>query len=116
MIHRKRNLAALWQLCLASGVGATPFRGVHARDTTAPVIEWGTCQFSTNSTQAVECGTLPVPLDYANEQSTETLDLALIRILANSQPSKGSIIFNFGGPGVSGVTDQWPDLAPTLTP
>lgn len=50
---------------------------------------------------AVECGKLAVPLDYA-KQNGEQIDLALIRVKASGD-RLGSLVFNFGGPGGSGV-------------
>lgn len=52
---------------------------------------------------AWECSFMKVPLDYAKPDG-DTIKLALIRAKA-SNPSKriGSLIFNFGGPGASGV-------------
>lgn len=50
---------------------------------------------------ALECGTLTVPLDY-DQPDGETIDLALIRIQAAGDRI-GSLVFNFGGPGGSGV-------------
>ncbi|MEU7040397.1 alpha/beta hydrolase [Streptomyces varsoviensis] len=50
-----------------------------------------------------ECSTLKVPLDYA-KPSGPTIDLALIRAKARKGASRaGSLVFNFGGPGGSGV-------------
>ncbi|MFB4271101.1 alpha/beta hydrolase [Nonomuraea sp. GTA35] len=49
----------------------------------------------------VECGKLPVPLDHA-EPDGEKIDLALIRVKATGD-RLGSLVFNFGGPGASGV-------------
>ncbi|MEV3984923.1 alpha/beta hydrolase [Nonomuraea sp. NPDC049758] len=51
--------------------------------------------------EAVQCGTVPVPLDYG-DPGGQKIDLALIRIKANGDPL-GSLVFNFGGPGGSGV-------------
>jgi pimeloyl-ACP methyl ester carboxylesterase len=52
-----------------------------------------------------ECATLTVPLDYAHpDPDGETIDIAVIR--ARSAPGReplGSLVFNFGGPGGSGV-------------
>ncbi|MFJ8187567.1 alpha/beta hydrolase [Streptomyces sp. NPDC096105] len=53
-----------------------------------------------------QCGTMKAPLDYAHPDG-ETIDLALIR--AKAAPDSGggrlgSLLFNFGGPGDSGVT------------
>ncbi|MDN3294625.1 alpha/beta hydrolase [Streptomyces ficellus] len=51
-----------------------------------------------------ECSFMDAPLDYA-DPGGETIELALIRAKA-SDPAKriGSLIFNFGGPGGSGLT------------
>ncbi len=50
-----------------------------------------------------QCATLQVPRDYA-EPDGETIDLALIRGQARDQDKRiGSLIYNFGGPGASGV-------------
>ncbi|GAA2240205.1 alpha/beta fold hydrolase [Streptomyces amakusaensis] len=52
---------------------------------------------------AWECSFMDVPLDYA-EPDGETMELALIRAAAVDQQKRiGSLIFNFGGPGGSGV-------------
>ncbi|MEU0528020.1 alpha/beta hydrolase [Streptomyces niveus] len=51
-----------------------------------------------------ECATMTAPLDYAKPEGA-TIPLALIRA-KTSDPGKriGSLVFNFGGPGGSGVT------------
>ncbi|MCX4684978.1 alpha/beta hydrolase [Kitasatospora purpeofusca] len=52
-----------------------------------------------------ECATLKAPLDYGKPDG-QTIDLALIRAVATGtggQPRIGSLIYNFGGPGGSGV-------------
>ncbi|MBL1086967.1 alpha/beta fold hydrolase [Streptomyces actinomycinicus] len=54
-----------------------------------------------------ECATLKVPLDYSDPDG-KTIDLALIRAKARPQDGEeriGSLVFNFGGPGGSGVAD-----------
>ncbi|MFD9822121.1 alpha/beta hydrolase [Streptomyces violascens] len=51
-----------------------------------------------------KCATMKVPLDYANPEAG-TLDLALIRTEATDKAHRiGSLVFNFGGPGGSGVS------------
>ena len=53
--------------------------------------------------QSVECGTLDVPLDYA-DPSKGDITLALIRRPAGDPDARiGSLLVNPGGPGVSGV-------------
>ncbi|MBR8744493.1 alpha/beta hydrolase [Nocardiopsis sp. MG754419] len=49
----------------------------------------------------LECGTVTVPVDHGDPEG-ELLDLALIRQPAQG-PRRGSLVFDFGGPGVSGV-------------
>jgi pimeloyl-ACP methyl ester carboxylesterase len=51
-----------------------------------------------------QCTTMKAPLDW-DEPKGDTIELALIRAKANGGDSRriGSLIFNFGGPGGSGV-------------
>ncbi|MFC7219819.1 alpha/beta hydrolase [Streptomyces polyrhachis] len=49
-----------------------------------------------------ECATLKAPLDYAKPAGA-TMGIALIRAKAEYGKSTGSLLFNFGGPGGSGV-------------
>jgi pimeloyl-ACP methyl ester carboxylesterase len=52
---------------------------------------------------SLQCGRLTVPLDYAKPDDL-SLDIAVIRTRATGPgPRIGSLIFNFGGPGASGV-------------
>ncbi|MEU0843334.1 alpha/beta hydrolase [Streptomyces sp. NPDC005962] len=51
-----------------------------------------------------ECADLKVPLDWAKPDG-ETIDLAMIRAKATGPEKRiGSLVFNFGGPGGSGVS------------
>ncbi|MEV7519600.1 alpha/beta hydrolase [Streptomyces sp. NPDC091371] len=51
-----------------------------------------------------QCATLDVPLDYAKPEG-ETIPIALIRAKARDKDKRiGSLVFNFGGPGGSGIT------------
>ncbi|MFJ2111067.1 MULTISPECIES: alpha/beta hydrolase [unclassified Streptomyces] len=51
-----------------------------------------------------ECSVMKVPLDYA-KPSGDTIGLALIRARARDTKKRiGSLVFNFGGPGGSGIT------------
>lgn len=86
----------------ASSLGPVPgFNGSDAR------IEWRPCSPQTglesprNGISNFDCGELSVPLDYTNESSSERLTLHLRRLLARKQPSMGSILLNYGGPGDS---------------
>lgn len=73
----------------------------QARYPTSEVIGWGPCPF--NGTLPIVCGTLSVPLDYSNPDNNSTTNLELARISAVNTPSKGSILFNFGGPGYEAI-------------
>lgn len=63
-------------------------------------LQWTTTcpDITTNSTLPYDCSELQVPLDY-DKPASGSLDLQLLRIPSPSQPAKGSILFNFGGPG-----------------
>ena len=63
-------------------------------------IQWGPCKL--NTTLPVQCGKLPVPLDYT-DNSSKILNLDVIKYPAQKQPKRGSIILNFGGPGQDGL-------------
>lgn len=65
-----------------------------------PGLKWARCAEAPLA--SYECATLRVPLDYA-DASKGTLDLAVVRLRATG-PRIGSLVFNFGGPGGSGVT------------
>ncbi|EFE37774.1 proteinase, putative [Trichophyton verrucosum HKI 0517] len=60
-------------------------------------ISWGPCDI--NATLPIQCGSLGVPLDYTDSKSNATLNLQLLKVPAINGASKGSILFNFGGPG-----------------
>lgn len=64
-------------------------------------IRWHPCPEDVNAVAAlnVECGTLDVPRDYTAANSTDTLELSLVRVPALKKPASHSILFNFGGPG-----------------
>lgn len=51
-----------------------------------------------------ECATMTVPLDYTDPDG-QTIDIALVRARSRAQGAErlGSLLFNFGGPGGSGV-------------
>ena len=82
---------------------------------TSQSVDWGPCGAPTAAQGGGEapaplpdgtpweCGTLTVPLDYGDPDG-ETLSIALIRARAASGGNRlGSLVFNFGGPGGSGV-------------
>ncbi|KAG4222370.1 hypothetical protein PC116_g29156, partial [Phytophthora cactorum] len=69
----------------------------------ASKLQWGPCnETEVPSDVPVDCSVLMVPLDYTEPDSDEKLQLDLVRVPAPIKPSKGSILFNFGGPGSNG--------------
>ncbi|MCT7353800.1 alpha/beta hydrolase [Streptomyces sp. 15-116A] len=77
-----------WKRCEAKG------------DAPAPGDDW-------------QCATLRVPLDWS-EPDGKTIGLALIRAEATGDDRLGSLLFNFGGPGGSGVS-MMPSYADTVS-
>lgn len=59
-------------------------------------IDWRPCE------DGFECGEVTVPLDYGNPGGRE-IELAVIRLPADSEQRIGSLVVNPGGPGASGV-------------
>lgn len=92
---------ALLQLGLTRTVLATHAASLYNRITNTSGIQWGACEFE--GTLPIECSTLSAPLDYIEPDSDKTLNLSLIKVAAQKTPSKGSILFNFGGPGYEAV-------------
>ncbi|GAA2412510.1 alpha/beta hydrolase [Nonomuraea africana] len=102
------SLAACGTSTGSAGGGTTPTASPTAA---AQKIAWGACTDLTRrggdapATPAatMQCGKLAVPLDYGKPDG-ETIDLALIRVPATGPGARiGSLVFNFGGPGASGV-------------
>ncbi|WP_210572276.1 alpha/beta hydrolase [Streptomyces sp. GESEQ-4] len=73
---------------------------------TSQKLDWGRCEATADAPAPGgdwQCATLKVPLDWA-EPGGETIGLALIRAKATGDDRIGSLLFNFGGPGGSGVS------------
>ncbi|MEV0969251.1 alpha/beta hydrolase [Microtetraspora glauca] len=94
----------------ATGCGSdrtqiTPSRvdGVSSIDPSPQSLNWGPCE-GVPASAGFQCATLKVPLDYA-KPGGETLGIALVRRPATDKQNRvGSLVFNFGGPGGSGVS------------
>jgi pimeloyl-ACP methyl ester carboxylesterase len=79
-------------------------------------LSWGRCKATADApapSSDWQCATLKVPLDWSKPDG-ETIGLALIRAKARGDDPKGSLLFNFGGPGASGVS-MMPSYAPTVS-
>jgi pimeloyl-ACP methyl ester carboxylesterase len=99
-----------------SGKGATGGRTGQTQPATGSTVrlpssltgqrlDWGRCQATEDSSAPGsdwQCATLKAPLDWS-EPDGETIDLALIRTKARGEDRIGSLLFNFGGPGGSGL-------------
>ncbi|MGW3285809.1 alpha/beta hydrolase [Streptomyces sp. NPDC001002] len=73
---------------------------------TAQRLDWGGCKATADSAAPGsdwQCATLKVPLDWSKPDG-ETIGLALIRGKSRGDKPIGSLLFNFGGPGGSGVS------------
>ncbi|MFE1287627.1 alpha/beta hydrolase [Streptomyces sp. NPDC058751] len=75
---------------------------------TSQKLDWGRCKGTSDSPapgSGWQCATLEAPVDYAKPDGA-TIGLALVRSKATGGPDKriGSLLFNFGGPGASGVS------------
>ncbi|MGC9544464.1 alpha/beta hydrolase [Streptomyces sp. UG1] len=86
----------------ASAGSATPLPS----SLTSQKLDWGRCKATAGSPAPDgkwQCATLKTPLNWA-EPDGRTIDLALIRAKATGDDRIGSLLFNFGGPGGSGVS------------
>ena len=92
---------AFVHLSLLASVHASAIRLDKERRATG--VQWGPCEV--NGTLPVECGNITVPLDYTKPESTTTLVIGLLKVPATKEPKKGSILFNFGGPGFPARAD-----------
>ncbi|MEU7401016.1 alpha/beta hydrolase [Streptomyces sp. NPDC044948] len=79
-------------------------------------LEWAGCKGTAEAPAPGgdwQCATLRAPLDWSAPDG-ETIDLALIRAKATGGERIGSLLFNFGGPGGSGVSTM-PSYADTVS-
>ncbi|KAF0634765.1 hypothetical protein FPSE5266_05222 [Fusarium pseudograminearum] len=104
-IMKSRNVF-LGHLFLQSVQAAT----LRALDSSTPTITWSQCNLDIGNEiwnrlqKAYDCAKFSVPLDYTNEDSSRPLVLDLIKVNATKHPRKGSVFYNPGGPGSSGVS------------
>ncbi|MEU5597087.1 alpha/beta hydrolase [Streptomyces sp. NPDC020298] len=114
---RIRAAAALASAVLLSSLLAGCGQGETDGDLTAQKLDWQDCPAPSAAEGGGsapsplpggakwQCATMKAPLDWS-EPKGDTIDLALIRARASGAASEriGSLVFNFGGPGGSGVT------------
>ncbi|WP_039933616.1 alpha/beta hydrolase [Streptomyces viridochromogenes] len=95
---------------LAAGCGG------DSSDDKSGGLSWGRCEATSDAPAPGsdwQCATLKVPLDWS-EPNGETIGLGLIRAKARGDHRAGSLLFNFGGPGASGMS-MMPSYAPTVS-
>lgn len=90
---------------------ANPPPGLPAAFTSGQRLDWSACPPPSEAQgsgdapgEGWECATMKVPLDY-RRPGRDTIDVAMIRQRATGPEEQriGSLLFNFGGPGQSGV-------------
>lgn len=81
-----------------AGVSMAKFQQLDPRADSK--ISWKQCnQTEFDPKVPSDCADFVVPLDHTTPDSKETIKLQLGRVRAQKQPSKGTILLNFGGPG-----------------
>ncbi|MEU1784470.1 alpha/beta hydrolase [Streptomyces sparsogenes] len=107
----RAGASAAVALLLAAAVGCGGGSGGRPDTSAHQKLKWSACPAPDDSQDGAttapgkqwECATLHVPLDYRRPHG-ETLGIAMIRAKATDRRHRiGSLIFNFGGPGGSGV-------------
>ncbi|MDX3373115.1 alpha/beta hydrolase [Streptomyces sp. ME02-6991-2A] len=92
---------------------------VAAARASAAGIAFGACPEEEMLPDTLKCGTVSVPLDYA-EPDGRTIDLTVSRALATGPAAgrQGSFVYNPGGPGASSITfplmgemSEWKEVA-----
>ncbi|WUH93404.1 alpha/beta hydrolase [Streptomyces sp. NBC_00433] len=103
---RIRTVAAVAAALTATALAAPPQAKSSATRTPYDQnITWAGCS-GVQGPASLECGTLTVPRDYADPEKSGDLDIAVSRIPATGPgPRLGSLVVNFGGPGIPGITE-----------
>ncbi len=113
--------AAAAALLTAGCGGGGPSKDDSGRDDKGggdSALDWGRCEATEDGPapgDEWQCATLEVPLDWSKPDGG-TIGLALIRAEATGDDRIGSLLFNFGGPGGSGVSTlpAYADMAADL--
>ncbi|MET8584134.1 alpha/beta hydrolase [Streptomyces collinus] len=82
-----------------------PPAGLPTALTTGQHLHWSRCTSPPTARTGYDCATMKAPLDYRKPDG-RTIDVALIRRKATGPNARriGSLVLDFGGPGVSGVS------------
>ncbi|GGO07716.1 peptidase [Microbispora rosea subsp. aerata] len=96
-------IAGFGAMAATAGCGGARVTPEEYASATPSSLSWKPCE-ETATSSGFECATLEVPLDYARPEGRK-IGIALVRLRATDQAQRiGSLVFNFGGPGGSGVT------------
>ncbi|RDX55206.1 alpha/beta-hydrolase [Lentinus brumalis] len=95
MVYYNRYTLSLLLACTACQAAPS-----HHGDTQ---IVWGACDPSAVTDASLSCGFLDVPLDY-HKPSAGKARLAIVKANATGE-RQGSVFFNPGGPGLSGLSE-----------
>jgi hypothetical protein len=71
----------------------------HSNHVRSKEVTWAPCGLE-DIPESVQCGNLIVPMGYTEPDPIETIDLQMLNVPALHEPSKGSILFSFGGSGL----------------
>jgi pimeloyl-ACP methyl ester carboxylesterase len=82
-----------------------PPAGLPTTLTTGQHLQWTRCTSPPSARTGYDCAAMKAPLDYRKPDGTK-IDVALIRHKATGPNARrlGSLVLNFGGPGMSGVS------------
>ncbi|MFI6375276.1 alpha/beta hydrolase [Streptomyces sp. NPDC050546] len=103
-------------VAVASALLAAGCSGGSSGDDKGGGLSWGRCKATGDApapSSDWQCATLKVPLDWSKPDG-ETIGLGLIRAKARGDDRVGSLLFNFGGPGASGLSTM-PSYAPAVS-
>ncbi|MEU1484590.1 alpha/beta hydrolase [Streptomyces sp. NPDC005752] len=106
-MKRQRPVGRSSALAVVLGLGCSLVAVPAAADEPhAPQVRWGACPEDVVAEAApteLECATVPVPVDYADPDSSP-IDLMISRLAsANPDERRGTLMLNPGGPGGSGL-------------
>ncbi|WP_169577197.1 alpha/beta fold hydrolase [Sporichthya polymorpha] len=110
---RRGTVSALAALTL---VAAQPVVGGTAAAARPAELTWGRCADAALAESGAECTTVAVPADHAKPRgATTSIAISRIRATTTGSDHLGPLVYNPGGPGVSGLSGSVV-LAALLTP
>ncbi|KAI9150504.1 putative hydrolase [Paramyrothecium foliicola] len=100
MFSRTSQTFSLTAVTSLLGLGVA-LAGCNATNST---IVWTPCEaeLMIGATTELLCANITVPLDYTDPGSGTLHTLELVKSPARQKPSRGSLLLNYGGPGVDG--------------